>query len=126
MAMSGFSSLRHSRKSLYVTQSAPAEGTPERSHVAVFNPGEDAIQVTLRLYDGATGAWEGEYLVGGSPLSVGGRQLVQVDGIIRAINPAADDRHKRLEVEVDGEAFVNAFRVNPDNDPVTIEAQRGP
>ncbi len=101
----------------------PGGGVSERSHFAVYNPGGTPIYVTLRLFDGANGSYEGEYLDPATQqrLRVGGGQLKQINGIIKAINPSYDDRSKRLEVEIDGDAFVNAFRVNMSDDPITID-----
>ena len=106
----------------------PIGGGSERSHFAIFNPGTDAINVTLRLYDGLTGAYEGEYLnpTTHERLRVAGGQLKQVNGIIKAINSDYDDEPKRLEVEVDGNAFINAFRVNISDDPITINPLMAP
>jgi len=87
----------------------------ERSHFAVFNPATTDGQVTVRLYDGATGALEGE-----RSWTVPSRTLIQVNNVIREINPDHDGAEKRIEVEVNRMVFMNAFRVNPWGDPVTL------
>lgn len=87
----------------------------ERSHFAVYNPGWGDALVTVRLFDGASGAPEGEMA-----WTIGKRTLVQVNNVIREINPGYDDKEKRIEVEVDRSVFMNAFRVNPWGDPITL------
>jgi hypothetical protein len=72
-------------------------------------------EVRVRLYDGASGAFEGE-----KTWTVRGRSLIQVNNVIRAINPDYDGAEKRIEVEVDKAVFMNAFRVNRWGDPVTL------
>ena len=87
----------------------------ERSHFAVYNPGLGDALVTVRLFDGTTGALEGE-----KSWTIGTRTLIQVNNVIREINPGYDDQEKRIEVEVDRPVFLNAFRVNPWGDPITL------
>jgi hypothetical protein len=87
----------------------------ERSHFAVFNPATTDARVTVRLYDGATGVFEGE-----GTWTVGTKTLIQVNNVIRAINPDHDGNEKRIEVEVNRRVFMNAFRVNRWGDPVTL------
>jgi hypothetical protein len=90
-------------------------GAKERSHFAVFNTGFGDAEVTVRLYDGTTGAFEGE-----RTWAIGSRTLIQVNNVIREINPDHDSAEKRIEVEIDGVAFMNVFRVNRWGDPVTL------
>ncbi len=92
----------------------------ERSHIAAFNPGDDAVELGLTLYDGATGASEGE-----TSLFVQAGELVQTNNIISVINPDQDGAPKRLELTTHGDVFVKAFRVNATGDPVTIDALPG-
>jgi hypothetical protein len=87
----------------------------ERSHFAVFNPATTDANVTVRLYDGASGAFEGE-----RTWVVPSATLIQVNNVIREINPDHDAAEKRIEVEVNRKVFMNAFRVNPWGDPVTL------
>jgi len=92
----------------------------ERSHVAAFNPGDDEVELALTLYDGSTGASEGQ-----TSFTVAAGELVQTNNIISVINPDQDGAPKRLELTTDGDVFVKAFRVNPTGDPVTIDALTG-
>lgn len=87
----------------------------ERSHVAIFNPATTDARVTVRLYDGASGRYEGE-----RAWIVPSETLIQVNNVIREINPGQDGAEKRIEVEVNRRVFMNAFRVNPWGDPVTL------
>jgi len=90
-------------------------GPIERSHFAVFNPATTDALVTIRLYDGATGAVEGT-----ESWVVPSKTLIQVNNLIRAINPGHDTGEKRIEVEVNRSVYMNAFRVNRWGDPVTL------
>jgi hypothetical protein len=87
----------------------------ERSHFAVYNPTDHDANVQVRLYDGASGASEGQ-----RTWTVGPETLIQVNNVIRAINPQHDDGEKRIEVEVSRGVYMNAFRVNVWGDPVTL------
>ncbi len=91
----------------------------ERSHIAAFNPGSATATLTVELYDGATGASEGQ-----TTLTVRGGELVQTNSIIAVVNPNHGGRNKRLEVSASGPLYVRAFRVNRDGDPITIPPQR--
>ena len=95
------------------------QGGRERSHIAAFNPGSATVTLTVELYDGATGASEGQ-----TTLTVRGGELVQTNSIIPVINPNHGGRDKRLEVSATGPLYVRAFRVNRDGDPITIPPQR--
>ena len=101
-------------------QQIETEDGRERSHIAVFNPGEDSVELELTLYDGATGVSEGQ-----TSLTVEAGELVQTNNIIEVINAEQDGAPKRLEFTTSGEVFVKAFRVNPTGDPVTIDALAG-
>jgi hypothetical protein len=90
-------------------------GAVERSHFAVYNPATTDAEVTVRLYDGATGALEGQ-----RSWTIGSKTLIQVNNVIRVINPGFDSNEKRIEVEVNRRVFMNAFRVNRWGDPVTL------
>jgi hypothetical protein len=90
-------------------------GAIERSHFAVFNSAATDVQVVVRLFDGASGDFEGE----GSWI-VPSSTLIQVNNVIRQINSNHDAGEKRIEVEVNRRVFMNAFRVNPWGDPVTL------
>lgn len=94
---------------------ASGGGGTERSHFAVYNPATTDSEVTVRLYDGATGVLEGE-----RSWTVASQTLIQVNNVIRAINPNHDGAEKRIEVEVNRRVFMNAFRVNRWGDPVTL------
>jgi hypothetical protein len=90
---------------------------PERTHVAIFNPGNRFVWVTMRMYDGATGVYE-EMI----NRRVYQQELRQINGVIEEINPLQNREYKRIEVTVDGPVFLKGFRVNQDGDPVTIDA----
>lgn len=90
-----------------------------RSHVAAFNPGVVPVELELDLYDGASGDWEGRTTV-----TVAARTLRQVNRIVEVIAPSQDGQPKRLEVTASAPVYLPAFRVNGDDDPVTIEALR--
>jgi hypothetical protein len=96
------------------------QGGRERSHIAAFNPGTATVTLTAKLYDGVTGASEGQ-----TTLTVRGGELVQTNSIIAVVNPNHGGRNKRLEVSATGPLYVRAFRVNRDGDPITIPPQRG-
>jgi PKD repeat protein len=93
-----------------------ASPVPERSNIVAFNPGGEAVRLTLRLHDAASGTFEGEqsYLVPALDLR-------QVNLVISKINPDQDGDVKRIEATVDGPLFVQAVRANRDGDPVTID-----
>jgi PKD repeat protein len=97
------------------------EGGIERSHIAVFNPGDQRTVVTITIVDGATGVVEGS-----RTLNVAGQELVQRNSVIEWITGVADGAVKRAEVTADQPVFVRAFRVNQDGDPVTIEPLPSP
>jgi hypothetical protein len=90
---------------------------PERTHVAIFNPGNRFVWVTMRMYDGATGIYE-EMI----NRKVFQQELRQINEVIEQINPLQNREYKRIEVTVDGPVFLKGFRVNQDGDPVTIDA----
>jgi len=87
----------------------------ERSHIAVCNANPEEAEITVRLYDGASGAYEGE-----KEWTVGRETLIQKNNVIRLINNQHDDGEKRVEVEVSQRVHMNAFRVNIWGDPVTL------
>jgi hypothetical protein len=89
----------------------------ERSHVAAFNPGDTDVELTLRMYDGTTGAYEGM-----STRTIRSQELIQVNSVVQQILPRQNGELKRIEVTTDGAVFVQGFRVNQDGDPVTIDA----
>jgi len=88
----------------------------ERSHVAAFNPGEDDAQISLDLYDGATGSLEGSMA-----FMLRGGELRQINNVIEEINRHQNGGEKRLQVTADRSVFVKGFRVNASGDPVTID-----
>jgi hypothetical protein len=92
----------------------------ERSHIAAFNPGTAPVTLAVEVVDGATGRSEGT-----TNLTVRAGELIQVNSIIAVVKPGQDGQVKRIEVTATGPAYVNAFRVNKDGDPVTIPPQRG-
>ena len=98
-------------------QQETADGL-ERSHIAFFNPGEDRVEVTIKLYDDA-GALEGEWTRNVRPM-----ELVHVNNIITTISSAQDGGVKRLEVSVTAPVHARVFRVNTTGDPITIEPFR--
>jgi hypothetical protein len=94
------------------------QGGRERSHIAAFNPGTSPVNLTVEVFDGATGAAEGETV-----LAIRGGELIQTNSIITVVNPHQDGGVKRLEVRATGPLYVRAFRVNRDGDPITIPPQ---
>ena len=93
------------------------DGGPERSHVAFFNPGPEPVTVTMKLFRGATGEPRGALA-----RTVAAGELIQVNNVIDRIDPGQDGSVHRLEVTVSGPVHGKAFRVNPDGDPITIDA----
>ncbi len=91
------------------------EGSAERSHVAAFNPGDVEVEVTLHLYGGSSGGFEGT-----SSFVVEPQELRHLNNIITTICPEPSGGPKRIEVAVDGPLYVAAFRVNSNGDPVTM------
>jgi hypothetical protein len=89
----------------------------ERSHVAAFNPGDTDVEITMRMYDGTTGAYEGMIT-----RTVRSQELIQVNSVVQLIHPRQDGEFKRIEVTTDGGVFLQGFRVNQDGDPVTVDA----
>jgi hypothetical protein len=89
----------------------------ERSHIAVFNPNAGVVEVTVSLFNAIDGAAEGS-----RTWTVRAGELIQINNVIARINPDHDDREKRIEVVVNGPVHMNAFRVNPWGDPVTLRA----
>ncbi len=87
----------------------------ERSHIAVFNPNAGVVEVTVSLFNAIDGAAEGS-----RTWTVRAGELIQINNVIARINPNHDDREKRIEVVVNGPVHMNAFRVNPWGDPVTL------
>ena len=101
---------------LGLRQTGTATGS-ERTHLAAFNPGSADATLTAMLYDGATGAAEGEL-----SWTVRAGELKQINFVLGVIKPGIDAGPKRLVVTVSDAMFVNAFRINKDGDPVTIDA----
>jgi hypothetical protein len=93
----------------------PGTTTGERSHFAVFNPATTDAQITVRLYDGASGATEGQ-----TKLTIPARSLSQENNLIRVINPSHDGTDKRIEIEANRRVYAKVFRVNRWGDPVTL------
>lgn len=87
-----------------------------RTNIAAFNPASAEATVTLELFDQATGQSEGM-----TEITVRGQELVHVNAIIKAINAEHDEAEKRLEIIVSGPVYLQAFRVNPWGDPVTLD-----
>ena len=88
-----------------------------RTHLAAFNPASAEVVITVNLFNQATGFSEGS-----TEITVRGEELVHVNGIINEINPDHDEGLKRLVVTVSGPIYLQAFRVNPTGDPVTLDA----
>jgi hypothetical protein len=89
-----------------------------RTNLAAFNPAGADVNLTLELFDQATGEAEGSI-----DILVRGQELVHLNAIIKAINPDHDETEKRLEITVSAPVYLQAFRVNASGDPVTLEAQ---
>lgn len=94
---------------------AAASTGDERSHIAVFNPNAEEVDVAVSLFNAIDGAAEGS-----RTWTVRARELIQINNVIARINPDHDDREKRIEVVVNGPVHMNSFRVNPWGDPVTL------
>jgi len=92
----------------------------ERSHLAVFNPGEADATVSVRLFDGASGADQGS-----RSWTVRPGELLQVNSVIAEVDPDHDAADKRLEITVSAPLHLKAFRVNLWGDPITIDAYPG-
>jgi hypothetical protein len=89
----------------------------ERSHVAIFNPGNEIAEVELSLFNGADGAAEGSRSWAVEP-----GELIHVNNLMKKINDQVDGREKRIEISVSREVFLHAFRVNSWGDSVTLLA----
>ncbi len=88
----------------------------ERSHLSVFNPSDEEVEVTLGRWDGASGAFEADLT-----RTVRPGELVRINNVLLAIDPDLGRPAKRVEVVVSGPVHLAAFRVNANGDPVTIE-----
>ncbi len=93
-----------------------ATPVPERSNIVAFNPGDEVIRMTVRLYDGADGAFEGE-----KTYPIPAQDLRQINRVVSKVNPAQNGEVKRIEVSVDGPLFVQAILANRNGDPITID-----
>jgi hypothetical protein len=89
----------------------------ERSHLAIFNPGSTSASVSVSLFNGADGAFEGS-----RDWVVESEELIHINNVMRKINAEIDGQEKRLEISVDRPVFVQAFRVNTWGDSVTLTA----
>jgi hypothetical protein len=95
-------------------RSIESPGGIERSHVAVFNPGEKALTASFTMF-GADGEEEGSI-----QKRVGAGKLMHYNHILDLINESQDGGIKRIEVVLDGYAWVRVFRVNSTGDPITL------
>ncbi len=91
-----------------------------RANVAAFNPAGAEVTITLELFDQASSESEGS-----TEITVRGQELIHINAIIAEINPDHDETEKRLVIIVSGPVYLQAFRVNPWGDPVTLEAMEG-
>ncbi len=64
----------------------------ERTNLLAFNPGTTARQLTMRLFDAATGSLEGE-----RSETIPAGEMRQFTRVISLINPGNDGASKRLE-----------------------------
>jgi len=87
----------------------------ERSNLLLFNPETQPRIVTVRLFDGATGVFEGHMIE-----MIPAGELLQFNRVISQINTGQDGQPKRVELVADGPLFVSASRINKDGDPITI------
>ncbi len=94
------------------------EGT-ERSHIAIFNPGDADVDVTIDLFGASTGASP----EGSITRTVRAGELIQINNIVNVIAPGQTGEVRRLELTTTGEVFAQAFRVNASGDPITIDAR---
>ena len=92
-------------------------GEKERSHLAIFNPGSETARVNVTLVDGGDGAVEGA-----RSWIVEGGELIQIDNVMKKMNPDVDGREKRIEISVDSPVYLHAFRVNTWGDSMTLRA----
>ena len=101
-----------------VRQRQTSEGT-ERSHIAIFNPGDDDVDVTISLFGTSTGASP----EGAITRTVRAGELIQINNIVKVISPEQTGGVHRLELTTTGDVFAQAFRVNASGDPITIDAR---
>ena len=88
----------------------------ERTHLSLFNPGEQGVRVSLKLLDGQTRDVEGSSVV-----SVAAGRLVRLNSVLQTLTGGADSNVKRIEAVVTGPMHATAYRVNEYGDPVSIE-----
>jgi hypothetical protein len=90
----------------------------ERTHMSLFNPGEQDVDVTLTLVDGLSGDVDGT-----SVFSAAAGRLVRLNGVLETLAGEPDSDVKRIEVSVTGPIHATAYRVNEYGDPVSIEPE---
>ena len=90
----------------------------ERSHLAVFNPGSESAVVTVSLFNGSDGTYEGS-----RSWTIEGQELIQINNVMRKINNAVNGDEKRIEISVDRPVYLQAFRINTWGDSVTLMAE---
>lgn len=94
----------------------------ERSHAVFFNPGTVDATATLKLYDGPTGAAEGEM-----SWTLPAQQLRRFNFVVQELNPAYNSNTKRLEVRIsDQPVYGSVYYLNRNGDPVELSAARVP
>lgn len=93
----------------------------ERSHAVFFNPGTMTATATLKLFDGPTGAAEGE-----KSWTIAPQELKRINFLIQELNPSYDSKTKRIEMSFDHPLYGSAYNVNKDGDPVTLQPFRVP
>ena len=99
-------------------QRTTSEGA-ERSHLAIFNPGDEDVEATISLFGTSTGASP----IGSITRTVRAEELIQINNIINVIAPGQGGGVHRLELTTTGDVFSQAFRVNATGDPITIDAR---
>jgi hypothetical protein len=99
-------------------QLTTSEGA-ERSHLAIFNPGDVDVEATVSLFGTSTGTSP----IGSITRTVRAGELIQINNIIKVISPGQGGGVHRLELTTTGDVFSQAFRVNATGDPITIDAR---
>jgi len=96
------------------------ENEKERSHLAVFNPGSESSKITVSLFNGSDGLVEGS-----RSWVIEGRELIQINNVMKKINDEINGAEKRIEITVDRPVHLQVFRVNTWGDSVTLSAAGG-
>jgi hypothetical protein len=94
-------------------------GATERSHLAMFNPGDEDVEITISMYGTTTGIAP----LGTITRTVEAGELIQINNILNVVSAGQGGGVHRLELTTTGDIFAQAFRVNATGDPITIDAR---